>query len=108
MGCQRKQTQGFKQMATFSAEAGAYLNACNLIKTLRQAGIEAYITAGGVSIECQPNEVNLVQEICKKFKASFKAGLTSHQENVILKSKGIDGLVATTENARSIVKEWEE
>jgi hypothetical protein len=95
-------------MATFSAEAGAYSNACNLIKALKQADIGAYITAGGVSIECQLNEVNLAQEICKKFNASFKAGLTSHQEEVILKSKDIDGLVATTENARSIIKEWED
>jgi hypothetical protein len=95
-------------MATFSAEAGAYSTACNLIKTLKQAGIEAYITAGGVSIDCHPDEVNLAQEICKKFKASFKAGLTSYQEDIILRSKDIDGLVARTENARSIVKEWKD
>lgn len=95
-------------MATFSAEAGAYSNACNLIKALKQAGIGACITAGGVSIECQPNEVNLAQEVCKDFKASFKAGLTSHQEDIILKSKNTDSLITTTDNARSIIKEWKE
>lgn len=95
-------------MAVFSADPGAYLNACNLIKALRKAGIEAYITAGGVSVQCQPNEVNLAQEICKSFKASFKAGLTSHQEDIVLKNKGVDELVTMTENARSIIKEWKE
>lgn len=78
------------------------------VKALKQAGIGAYITAGGVSIECQPDKVNLAQEICKNFKASFKAGLTSYQEDVIIKGKDIDRLIMTTENARSIIKEWKE
>lgn len=98
-------------MAVFSADAGAYFNACNLIKALEQAGIRANITTGGVSIHCSPSDVSLAQKICKDFKASFKAGLTSYQEDVILRSKDVEGvekLKTATENARSIIKEWKE
>ena len=94
-------------MARFSAHAGSYKNACDLIERLKNAGIESNITAGGIAIYCEPDRVNDVQSICRELGASFNAGYTSHQEDVMMQSQdGYDKLVQVTNDAISVIKEW--
>ena len=94
-------------MSRFSSNAGGYQKACTLIKQLKIAGIEANITAGGISIYCEPNQVNIARAICEKLSASFDAGYTSHQENIMMQTKvGYNELVRVTNDAIAVIKEW--
>lgn len=96
-----------KTMARFSSLAGTYQNACNLINRLKLAGIESNITAGGVAIYCEPDQVNDVRAICNELGASFSGGYTSHQEDVMMRSQdGYEKLVQVTNDANSVIKEW--
>jgi hypothetical protein len=94
-------------MARFSAHAGSYQNACNLIEQLKFAGIESNITAGGIAIYCDPDRVNDAKAICRELGASFKGGYTSHQEDVMMRSRdGCEKLEEITNDAISVIKEW--
>ena len=94
-------------MARFSSHAGSYQNACNLIEKLKIANIEANITAGGIDIRCDPDQVNTAKAICKELGASFSGGYTSHQEDIMMRSQdGYTKLEKDTNNANSIIKEW--
>lgn len=94
-------------MAEFSSHAGTYQNACDLIEALKVAGIRSNITAGGISIHCEPDQVNDARVICKEFGASFSAGYTSHQENVMMRSQdGYEHLKQVTGDAIAVSKEW--
>ncbi len=94
-------------MARFSAHAGSYQNACNLIEKLKSAGIESNITAGGIAIYCEPDQVNDAKAICKELGASFKGGYTSHQEDMMLQSQdGYEHLKQATNDAIAVIKEW--
>lgn len=95
-------------MAMFSAQGVTYQKACELIKQLRVFGISSNITGGGVAIHCEPNQVNKAQAICKEIGASFSAGYTSHQQDVMMRSQdGYDHLKQVTNDAIAIIKEWE-
>lgn len=95
-------------MAEFSSHAGTYQNACNLIEALKIAGIRSNVTAGGLSIHCEPDQVNTAKAICKEFRAGFSAGYTSHQEDVMMRSRdGYEHLKQVTDDAISVIKEWE-
>lgn len=94
-------------MARFSAHAGSYQNACDLIERLKNADIESNITAGGIAIYCEPDRVNDARAICKELGASFQGGYTSHQEDVMMRTQdGYEKLVETTNNAISVINEW--
>ena len=94
-------------MARFSASGLTYPEACELIRSLRTAGIEANITAGGISIHCEPDRVNDARAICDERQASFDAGYTSHQEDVMMRSKsGCEKLAEITNDAIAVIKEW--
>lgn len=96
-------------MARFSANPRGYQEACKFIKELGVAGIESNITAGGVSVYCEPDQVNTARKICKKLGVSFHAGYTSHQEDVMMQTKsGYDKLVQVTNDAIAVSKEWKE
>lgn len=69
----------------FSTWGLTYQNACDLIDALKSAGIEAYITAGGVAIYADPPQINRMNAICKKFSATAVLGNTLHQELVLNK-----------------------
>jgi len=72
-------------MARFTAQGLNYPDACQLINTLRLAGIEANITAGGVAVCPEPQQATQAQQICKASGASFNAGYSAHQEDVMLR-----------------------
>lgn len=94
-------------MAMFSAQGMTYQKACDLIERLGVFGIRPNITAGGVAIHCEPSQVNKAQSICKELGASFSAGYTSHQENVMMRSQdGYDKLEKVTNDAIAVIKEW--
>jgi len=94
-------------VARFSSHAGTYQNACELIKQLKSANIESSITAGGVAIYCEPDQVNSAKAICKELGASFDAGYTSHQEGIMMQTKdGYDHLKQVTNDAIAVIKEW--
>jgi hypothetical protein len=94
-------------MAQFSSSAGTYQNACNLMDRLKEAGIRSNITAGGISIHCEPDQVNQARSICKEFKASFDAGYTAHQEDIMLRSpSGYEELKRAKNDAIAVIKEW--
>jgi hypothetical protein len=94
-------------MARFSSNPRGYKEACNLIKQLAGVGIESNITAGGVSIYCEPDQVNIAKSICKDLGASFGAGYTSHQEEVMMQTQsGYEKLKQVTNDAISVIKEW--
>lgn len=94
-------------MSLFTAEGLGYPEAINLIKELRQNKIEANVTAGGVALHPSPDQVNLAQAICKEHKASFSAGYSRHQKDIMMQGSR-DHLERVTNNSISIIKEWEE
>jgi hypothetical protein len=95
-------------MARFSSSAGTYPNACKLIDALKDVGIDANITAGGVAIYCSPDQIDMARSICKLHGASFDAGFTSHQEDVMLRSQtGHNTVERVTRDALSVMREWE-
>jgi len=96
-------------MARFTAQGLNYPDACQLINTLRLAGIEANITAGGVAVCPEPQQATQAQQICKDSGASFNAGYSAHQEDVMLRSPdGWNVAERVTNDARSVLKEWRE
>jgi hypothetical protein len=96
-------------MARFTAEGLAYGDACKMIDALRQADIDANITAGGVAVYPEPEQVNQARNICKGCGASFDPGFSSHQESVMLQSSsGWDVAERVTNDAAAIAKEWEQ
>jgi hypothetical protein len=96
-----------KLMAIFSSETIGYQEACNLIKQLQIAGIEASITNAGISISCAPDQVNNAEAICKELGASFDAGYTSHEvDKMVLSKDGYDKLAQITDDAIAVIKEW--
>lgn len=96
-------------MASFSAETNNYQNACNLIDRLELSGIRSNITAGGVAIHCQPDQVNTARCICGELGVSFSGGYTSHEQGVLLKSPdGFEHLKKVNSDAIAVIKEWKE
>lgn len=95
-------------MARFTAEGLGYSEACKLIDSLKQSGIEANITAGGVAIHATPDQVDRAREICREAGAIFSAGYSMHQEEVMLRGSGWDVVEQVTNDAIAILKEWEE
>jgi len=94
-------------MARFSASGLTYPEACKLIRSLASVSIEANITAGGISIHCEPDRVNDARTICDEHQASFDAGYTSHQEDIMMQSEsGRKKLAEITNDAISVIKEW--
>jgi hypothetical protein len=96
-------------MARFTAEGLTYPKACALISALKVNGIDANITAGGVAIHSEPEQVVLAKEICDRCGASFDPGFSTAQENVMLQSAdGYQVAEQVTNNARSLLKEWQD
>lgn len=96
-------------MTVYSGETNSYLDACRLIKKLQAAGIESCLTSGAVSIQCKPDQVNLVQEICEKLNIAFRCGYIGVQQKVLLKScDGTNLLKQKQGDARSVVDEWKD
>lgn len=93
-------------MALFTAEGLTYPNALNLIKALKEQGIEANITAGGVAVTASPDQVNQAELICTQHKARFNPGYSSHQEDVMLQGGSIEHLAQVTGDSISVISEW--
>lgn len=90
-------------MALFTAEGLNYTAALDLISTLRESGVEANITAGGVAIHVvTAAECSLAESICAAKGASFAPGYSAHQEQVLLKAGDFDALVQIDQVARSL------
>jgi len=95
-------------MTVFSAETDGYKKACELIKALKVVGIEACLAPGCVSISCQPDQVLLVQKVCKEQNALFRVGFIGHSQNFLLKSTDGELLKETQGNAQAVINEWKE
>jgi hypothetical protein len=95
-------------MARFTAEGPlSYEKACVLISDLKKNGIDANITAGGVSLYPEPEQIESAQEICKRHGAGFYPGFSSAQEGVMLKSDdGWKVAEKVTNDARALRNEW--
>lgn len=93
-------------MSRFTAQGLTYPEAITLIAQLKLAGIEANITSGGVAIHPEPQQINTARDICKAAKASFRAGLSSHQEDVLIQGGLMDSVERVTNNSRAIEQEW--
>jgi hypothetical protein len=96
-------------MAVYSVETNSYSEACVLIKKLQVIGAECYLSCGCVAVQCKPDQLNLVQEICSNSNATFRSGYIGTQQDVLLKSS--DGAVLAKKiqgDAQAIIQEWKE
>ncbi|MEG5173236.1 hypothetical protein [Microcoleus sp. B3-D7] len=95
-------------MAIFSGETSGYNKALELVKALELSGIDAFIGAGAVAINCKPDQVNLARQICTELSAVFREGYIGSAQNFLLKSKdGTDLARRAKDDAHSVAKEWE-
>jgi hypothetical protein len=94
-------------MAIFTSNAGTYQNAVDLIKSLKDNGIESSVIPGGVDIRCSPDQVNQARQICESLGASFEAGYSDHEMVVIESELELyDRAIIVTKNANSVINEW--
>ena len=95
-------------MASFTASNNnGYQGAMQLIYALRRAGIEAGITAGGVWVNCEPDQIPLATKVCEENNGCLNCGPTDHQADVLMQSaSGQEVLKQATGNAIALKKEW--
>lgn len=94
-------------MSVFTSCAGTYSNACDLIEALKLQGIRSNITTGGVDIHCTPEQINIAREICKRYSASFDAGFTRFEKELLLETGEAALIKQVTGDSVSLIKEWE-
>lgn len=96
-------------MATFTASnKDGYQGALKLISALKQSGIEAWITAGGVGVCCEPAQIRTASDVCKAQGGSLDCGPTAHQQDVLMQSQsGYEILKQATGDAIALKQEWE-
>lgn len=62
-----------------------YEAALSLIKKLKDSGIDANITQGGIAIVAENlNEINTMKKICEKYGTVAKEGATPLEEDIIM------------------------
>ena len=95
-------------MANFTASNnGGYSGAMQLIGALKRAGIDAGITAGGVWVYCEPDQIPLATETCKANGGRLNCGPTDHQADILMQSaSGQQILEQATGNAIALKQEW--
>lgn len=74
----------------FSSETQSYPEALQLIEALKEINVFSEITTGGVSIQCTSDQISSVKQVCRKHNATFKAGLSAHEEDVIARGGNSD------------------
>lgn len=103
-------------MPSYTAEGpGGYLAACKVIDNLKEIGVEAGITHGGVWVLLEPVRVNEVQDVLGKFNWSLSGGST-YASTLLMESIAIkDGdwgmvqqMEAKARDSQSIIEEWSE
>lgn len=63
-----------------------YKAALGLIKGLKDSGIQANITQGGIAITPESDsEINMMKEICKNFGTVAHEGATPFEEDTVFK-----------------------
>lgn len=92
----------------YTAQGLTYPQALKLIEDLKAQGIEGCITSGGVSIQATPDQINQAQSICLENGASFDAGFSAHEENILIRNGSIDFVERVTDNAIAVLQEWDE
>ena len=71
-------------MNKFSTWGLTYQDACSLIHVLKIEGVDAHITAGGITMyPDSPQGMIKMHEICGKYGATAVVGNTLHQEMVL-------------------------
>lgn len=66
------------------AEGLRYHDALKLIEALKQSGIDANITVGGICVDPKLSEVALARSICEKHGACVHDGNLTLQQEMIL------------------------
>jgi hypothetical protein len=96
-------------MAHFTASNnGGYPGAMQLIYALKRAGIEAGITAGGVWVDCSPDQIPLATETCRANGGRLDCGPTEHQADILMQSAdGQKVLERATGDAIALKQEWQ-
>ncbi len=82
-----------------------YQDACELIKELKQTGIDACITSGGIAIYPEDNrETSLMFEICAKRNVRPHDGATMHQDAIMGGSMARDAIARVVSDNKSSVR----
>lgn len=95
--------------AFYVAETDSYEQARRLDQDFRKFNIEASITQNGVSVSPQPQQVSLMQQMCKNLNIPLRMGYTGNQKELLMESlEGVKKIVRVEGDARALLKEWEQ
>ena len=76
-------------MTTFSVWGIKYSDAVRLIDDVRELGIEARITQGGIAISPTDGQIKRMHSVCKKYNTVATPGVTPCEENIVFSGRTI-------------------